>query len=275
MPSNKRISRQIAAATATADAPRPLVLLSSHKVSGAVDTIPAATDTFWQFTRLPVELRFAIYNLSYVAISVSFCPDSGHRPAISVVNKEAQAEYLRKYTRLKKRASDGRPRMALFVNWEIDVVNLSHSRAGDNGEWMDLRWHLAQVLEFRKWWSKAQRLAIELMPSALCERGFLIGRRSSFETAIWDDEVWESLHKVSPDVKEMIFIITEKIIYELEDTVEVKNFAGDMGVAEDNLRGAFAAAQKNGLFAAAKLVFIGFADEWIIDQGKLVHLITI
>ncbi|KAK2629326.1 hypothetical protein QTJ16_000146 [Diplocarpon rosae] len=270
MEHKKRKLKQVA--THTAAVLRPLVPLRGQPVTGSAGTVPAPTNVFLLFPRLPIELRFVVYDLSYVANSVSFCPDSGHRPAISMVSKECQEEYLRKYTRLKKRASDGRPRIALFVNWEIDLVNLSHSRVGDNGEWMDLRWHVAQVLEFRTWRSHAQRLAIELMPAALRERGVLTGRRSSFEVPVWDDEVWEGLYKVSPAVKEMVFIITDKVAYELKDTVEVKNLDGDMGVAEDNLKGAFAAAQKNGWFAAAKLVFIGFADEWTTDQGKLAYL---
>jgi hypothetical protein len=101
--------------------------LGRHPSSSQNDEQAAAT-SFLSFSRLPVELRYMVYNLSFKPQMVSLRKGGGPRQPISAVCKEVREYYFKYYFKyyrfLKKRASEMRPAAGLFINPKIDILNV-------------------------------------------------------------------------------------------------------------------------------------------------------
>ncbi|KAL5328952.1 hypothetical protein ACEPPN_002461 [Leptodophora sp. 'Broadleaf-Isolate-01'] len=106
----------------------------SGSISGAISALSEPLIEFALFPKLPLELRFKVFNLALTPQPVYI---SRNRLVIgrqvrSLAHKEFKQEYERQYKVLKKRASDIRPRFGpVFVNYSIDDVHFFHTSLKD------------------------------------------------------------------------------------------------------------------------------------------------
>lgn len=77
-----------------------------------------------------------------------------------------------------------------------------------------------------------------------------------------------------PEMKELVFIIRTRF-YAMEKMVELKDFGGQFGVGELELRNSCKAGQLRGFNVSAKLVIMGIPTAWTRLEGKLVEVVDL
>ncbi|KAH7419330.1 hypothetical protein BKA64DRAFT_699362 [Cadophora sp. MPI-SDFR-AT-0126] len=240
---------------------------TSELISVASDAIREPLTKFTIFPKLPLELRFKIYNLSLEpqAVYISRNRKWEPRQVISMVCKEAKHEYERQYKILKKRVSEFRPRFGpIFVNYSIDYVHFFHTSFEERITWAGIMsTKMRYKFDLVGWLKPAQKVAIRLR-----QKG---GNRGLCAPKPKHEHVWPYLNRVCPNMKEFIFIFCHRK-FPMRDLVELKDFGGVIGEGETQLRASFKAAQLSGFNASAKLLVMGSPSEWTISEGKLVEL---
>ncbi|PVH89613.1 hypothetical protein DL98DRAFT_523515 [Cadophora sp. DSE1049] len=243
---------------------------TSKLISVTTDALSEPLTKFTIFPKLPLELRFKIYNLSLepqdVYISRSRKWES--RQAICMVCKEAKQEYERQYKILKKRPSEFRPRFGpIFVNYSIDYVHFFHTSFEERITWAGIMaTKMRYTFDLVGWLKPAQKVAIRLR-----QKG---GNRGLYPPKPKYEHVWEYFNRVCPHMKQLVFIICHRK-FPIVNLVELKDFGGDIGEGEINLRASFKAAQQNGFNTSARLIVMGSPLEWVISEGKLVELVDV
>ncbi|EKD19861.1 hypothetical protein MBM_01813 [Drepanopeziza brunnea f. sp. 'multigermtubi' MB_m1] len=172
----------------------------------------SAGTEFKFFPKLPIELRFEIYKLTWKPHIVSLKEGGGGRQAISQVSREARQEYHKHYQFLKKRAYAGRPRVGLFINYDTDVLMIPCVQAKRYGTHPYRTYPRAQdfvaaASDFQNWMEPVKRLAFELpahiaFPPWLREQGNNIIRLPE------KCEFWELLNEVFPNLEELVLVIS-------------------------------------------------------------------
>ncbi|KAG4431435.1 hypothetical protein IFR05_013085 [Cadophora sp. M221] len=240
----------------------------SRSISTAISALSEPLTEFTLFPKLPLELRFKVFNLALSPQSVYISRSRLviGRQAISLACKEFKQEYERQYKVLKKRASDLRPRFGpIFINYSMDYVHFFHTGFEDYITWagiMDNK--VRHRFDLIQWMKPAQRVAIGLRQRS--------GNQGLCAPKVIYNRVWEQFSKMCPEMKELIFVIADRD-YPREDLVELKNFSGQVGLGEVALRNSFEAAQNLGFNVSAKLVVMGSSRDWIVSKGKTVEIV--
>ncbi|KAI9051474.1 hypothetical protein LZ554_004520 [Drepanopeziza brunnea f. sp. 'monogermtubi'] len=190
----------------------------------------AATE-FKLFPKLPIELRFAIYKLTWKPQVVSVKGGGGGRQAISQVSREARREYHKHYQFLKKRAYAARPRVGLFINYDTDVLTIPCFQAARHATRRYRTYprsldFLAAASEFENWMEPVKRLAFQ-MPAHIVLPLRLRQQENKIIRLPKDGEFWELLDEVFPNLKELVLVFSRvSLAKEIGDNLVQQNAKG-------------------------------------------------